>query len=315
MSYLNHLCDAASLVTPYAETRAGFVSLALEKNRQATPFVEQARALKVRAEQAGSARALLDIPDLRSSLLTASGVSDKALKHLQESDKTNAIVGLIEKFLEPAGDDYAEELVYRFLLTRGDSLGGAMRNIGGILAERKFSRAIISALTISNTPYFWMDKASKKWLPQLEDDTDVELRLRGLGWESAQGNRSVIYNLGVPVVGKNIDICLFNCHYTAMDKNMYGDADKYIALGELKGGIDPAGADEHWKTANSALNRIRNSFRTRNLNPHTFFVGAAIEVSMADEIWNQLGTGVMENAANLTQSDQVASLCSWFIQL
>ena len=27
----------------------------------------------------------------------------------------------------------------------------------------------------------------------------------------------------------------------------------YLACGELKGGIDPAGADEHWKTAGKAL--------------------------------------------------------------
>jgi hypothetical protein len=33
-----------------------------------------------------------------------------------------------------------------------------------------------------------------------------------------------------------------------------------IALGELKGGIDPGGADEHWKTAQAAFNRIRQAF-------------------------------------------------------
>jgi hypothetical protein len=315
MSYLNHLESATSLVTPYEEIRAGFVSLALEKNRQATPFVEQARALKIRAEQVGSARELINIPDLRSSLLTAAGVSDKAFKHLNESDKTNAILGLIENFLEPAGEDYVEELVYRFLLTRGDSLGGSMRNIGGALAERKISRAIISALTISDTPYFWMDKTSKSWYPQSLNDVDIELRLRGLSWDSSQGSRTVIYNLNVPTVRKNIDICLFDCHHTVINQDVYRDENRYVALGELKGGIDPAGADEHWKTANSALNRIRSSFGTYNLNPHTFFIGAAVEVSMANEIWIQLETGVLENAANLTQADQVASLCSWFVQL
>ncbi len=30
-------------------------------------------------------------------------------------------------------------------------------------------------------------------------------------------------------------------------------AEKTLMLGELKGGIDPAGADEHWKTANTVL--------------------------------------------------------------
>ena len=63
-------------------------------------------------------------------LITASGLSDKAVVHLTDQDKTEAIQGLIENFLEPAGAKFVEELVYRFLLTRGDALGGSMRNVG-----------------------------------------------------------------------------------------------------------------------------------------------------------------------------------------
>ena len=47
-----HLSGSSDLVTTYEEIRAGFVSLALEKNRRATPFVEQARSLKAAASQA-----------------------------------------------------------------------------------------------------------------------------------------------------------------------------------------------------------------------------------------------------------------------
>ena len=51
MSYIQHLTGSTDLITPLEEIRAGFVALALERNRQATPFVEQARALKVLAQQ------------------------------------------------------------------------------------------------------------------------------------------------------------------------------------------------------------------------------------------------------------------------
>ena len=44
MPFRNHLASQRSLITPYEETRAGFISLALEKNRKATPFVEEAKA-------------------------------------------------------------------------------------------------------------------------------------------------------------------------------------------------------------------------------------------------------------------------------
>ncbi len=39
--------------------------------------------------------------------------------------------------------------------------------------------------------------------------------------------------------------------------------------------------------------------------PDIFFVGAAIENSMADEIWEQLKKGTLSNASNLTNADQV----------
>ncbi|MEH2435556.1 MAG: AvaI/BsoBI family type II restriction endonuclease [Nostoc sp.] len=78
--------------------------------------------------------------------------------------------------------------------------------------------------------------------------------------------------------------------------------------GELKGGIDPAGADEHWKTAQAALNRIREAFSRVGHSPLTFFVGSAIARRMAGEIWNQLENGTLSNAANLNQENQVVSI-------
>lgn len=38
-SHRNHLQSSDDLVTTYEATRAGFVALALEKNRRATPYV------------------------------------------------------------------------------------------------------------------------------------------------------------------------------------------------------------------------------------------------------------------------------------
>lgn len=76
-------------------------------------------------------------------MLTAAGLSQKSLNYLTSEDKIDAISGLIKNFLEPAGANFVEELVFRFLLTRGDTLGGSMRNIGGALAQRKLTRAIL----------------------------------------------------------------------------------------------------------------------------------------------------------------------------
>lgn len=96
---------------------------------------------------------------------------------------------------------------------------------------------------------------------------------------------------------------------------MYNNPASYLALGELKGGIDPAGADEHWKTARTALSRIQEAFAKHKLKPHTFFIGAAIEAKMAKEIWAMLKRGTIENAANLTNDHQIASMTRWLCSL
>lgn len=83
----------------------------------------------------------------------------------------------------------------------------------------------------------------------------------------------------------------------------------------MKGGVDPAGADEHWKTANSALGRVKKGFNALALNPHTFFIGAAIENAMAIEIFHQLESGQLENAANLSYDEQLTELCNWLLKL
>jgi hypothetical protein len=313
--YREHLKSSKDLETPYEAVRAGFVALALEKNRRATPFVAMARALKAAASKASNPNDLLGIFEIQPALLTAAGVSDKATNHLQDTDKVEAISGLIKTFLEPAGANFVEELVFRFLLTRGDTLGGSMRNVGGFMAQKKLTRSLIAHFKLAGKSCQWLHTETKAWADLPGDDTDIELRLRGLAWVSDKGDRTLIYNLTVPIVRNNVDLCLFNCSASRISSSIHQTPSAYIALGELKGGIDPAGADEHWKTARSALNRINSAFKKRQHKPHTFFIGAAIEAKMALEIWSLLKSGALENAANLTDENQIASITRWLCAL
>jgi hypothetical protein len=318
--YLRHLRSSKDLETTYEAVRAGFVALALEKNRRATPYVEEARALKVAASSAKTPRDLLDIPDIQSALLTAAGVSDKANNHLLSQDKEEAKEGLIKNFLEPAGKQFVEELVFRFLLIRGDALGGSMRNVGGVLAQRKLTRAIISALRIAGKSYEWLHSQTNEWAHMSDDDADIEIFVKGIGWQKKNQNRTLLYNLKVPIVGNNVDLCLFDCAPIELTnkklaRSIITSSTSYIALGELKGGIDPAGADEHWKTARTAISRIQGSFTKAGHIPHLFFIGAAIEQKMATEIWSYLESGVLANAANLTDDNQIASVSRWLCSL
>jgi len=309
--------SADDLITSRQETRAGFISMAIEKNYIAVPYIEEAKALKSLASQVKEPKELLQISDLRIGLLTASGLSDKSLNYLTEDDRILAIKGLIEKFLEPAGDNFIDELVYRYLLTKGDALGGKARNLAGLLGERKFLRSLISVFNISGIPYKWKDNDTNTWLDKPKDDTDIEKRIKALYWNK-NTDRLLILNINVPLVNKNVDLTILQAvpdDFKTGKQSIIHQPDKYIALGELKGGIDPAGADEHWKTANSALNRIRSSFDRKKLKPQTFFIGAAIENAMALEIFKQLKTFSMNNAANLTNDKQLTEICDWLINI
>lgn len=309
--------SADDLVTSREETRAGFIAMALEKNYIAVPYIEEARALKALASQVKKPKDLLQVKDLRVGLLTASGLSDKSLNYLSDADRTLAIKGLIEKFLEPAGENFIDELVYRYLLTKGDALGGKARNLAGSLGERKFLRSLISVFNISGINYKWKDNDANTWLDKPKDDTGIEKRIKAIYWKKQQ-DRLMILNTNVPLVNKNVDLLILQGTADELKtgkQSIIYQQGKYIALGELKGGIDPAGADEHWKTANSALNRIRTSFEKKKLKPQTFFVGAAIENAMAVEIFKQLKSGTMSNAANLTNDKQLTAICDWVINL
>jgi hypothetical protein len=306
--YHQHLKSGKDLQTTYEAIRAGFVALALEKNRRATPFVAQARALKAACSSVTKPVDLLKVPDIQPALLTAAGVSDKAAVHLQDSDKVEAVNGLIKNFLEPAGANFVEELVFRFLLTRGDALGGFM-------AQKKLTRSILAHLKLAGKTCKWLHSETNTWADLPHDDADVEVWLRGLSWNVGKRPRTLIYNLTVPLFRNNFDLSLFNCKVENLTKEVLSDPAAYVALGELKGGIDPAGADEHWKTARTSLDRIHKAFARHKLKPQTFFIGAAIEAKMASEIWALLQRGILGNAANLTDEDQIASITRWLCGL
>jgi len=79
------------------------------------------------------------------------------------------------------GDWIVEELVFRFLLIRGDTLGGSMRNVGGMLAQRKLTRAILSTLNIAGIAYQYQD-TKRRWFKTGNDFKD-ESDIRGLYWQ------------------------------------------------------------------------------------------------------------------------------------
>lgn len=313
-----YITSAEDLITSHEQTRIGFIEAALSKSHKAKPYIEQAKTLKSLASRASSPIGLLGIKEIQNGLLTASGLSDKSLKYFTTADKIEAIKKMITEFLEPAGDRFVDELVYRFLLIKGDALGGSMRNLVGSIAQKKLVCKLISLLSMQHFPFavlFKKDKKKNKWQTlQYEYIFERADEITALCWKKPLADRVLFFNTKIPRVKNNIDICLYQGNTRQFDcGNIVNDNNKAIMFGELKGGIDPAGADEHWKTGNSALERIREAFDGYDIK--TSFIAAAIERKMATEIYAQLSDGTLSNAANLTVDKQLTAYCNWMINL
>lgn len=311
-----HVISAASLITTPEARRSGFLEYALRRNKEAIPFIDKAKALKATLQAHTNQPAdILKIDKIRESLLESAGISVKAKAHLSDVDKRRLLTDFIDKILIPCGQEYINEIIYRYLLTSGEALGGKMRNIVGSIANEKLNRFVISQLQICQINFSFA--TNSRFFVSTEYSLDMAEAIKAIRWETNSGEqRLLIYNVNVPQVSKNIDIVLLNKFTeTAKGKNLkdiLGDANNYLAIGELKGGIDPAGADEHWKTASTALGRVRIAF---NGQLPLIFIGAAIESAMAVEIFSQYQNGYLANCANLTNDDQLASACEWLVNL
>jgi hypothetical protein len=291
--------SAADLITSHKATVEGFLKQALAKTEKATPYSEAAtkfyEALQ-RVEDIHTLDALLDDPNYRSGLIAAAGFSLKAATHLTKNELDEAIKKVFSTLRETFGDAFREEIVYRYLLTMGDTLGGSMRNYIGAEAGLKLTNALIAALPSG-------------------EKVDIKYSNKGKVQRIAWDDRLLLFDAKIPLVGNNIDVVLLDTTHAATTKDLLMVPQSYLACGELKGGIDPAGADEHWKTGRSALIRIQSAFTKRGHLPALFFVGAAIEARMAREIYDDLQSRLLAHAANLTVPEQVRDLAEWLVAL
>lgn len=221
--------------------------------------------------------------------------------------------------MKPAGKDYIDEATFRYLLIKGDAVGGTMRNKIGALGQEKLIRAIFSSMEVRGISCKWLPNVTNatNWQQKNSGDAGIESQVKALQWNNANGARILAFNMTIPTVRKNVDICLYSGTTAEYDRGrIVRLPERAVMLGELKGGIDPAGADEHWKTGNTALERIRTAFAAAGYpDIKTSFIGAAIATAMAGEIYDQLCDGVLSNAANLTDNNQLIEYCNWLIEL
>jgi len=308
--------SADSLVTTKITRRKGFLEFVHKRNRESIDYLDKAKAFKaLLTNKTAKASDILKSIKEKGPLIEAAGVSAKAKAHLDDDDVEKILSDFVKNVLEPAGPFYVKEATYRYLLTQGDALGGKMRNIVGRLARSKLTDAIIGQFKAKGYGFkFATDKTRFNDGDSYKRDHSIDVK--SLFWFVRKKEpRTLIYDQTSPIVGKNIDITIINKSVSNLNevklKEYLRTPEVYVKLGELKGGIDPAGADEHWKTGSTALKRIREKL---GVKVKIFFVGAAIEKAMAGEIYTQYKSENINNCANLHDDDQLNCLCEWLVE-
>jgi len=88
----------------------------------------------------------------------------------------------------------------------------------------------------------------------------------------------------------------------APDLSAFSTGDTLTWGGELKGGADPAGSDEHWKTATRAFDRILDAAeKTEKSRPELSFIATILVDRVAREAALWIREGKLTSVYNLTQ--------------
>jgi len=225
----------------------------------------------------------------------------------------NGIVGSLVKLSGVSKNRHLEMV----LANLGDSLGGTSRNEVGRISSTEVVRYIVKYLHPKNriTRIVYKLKGiigddddrdiGKELTVDISEDTDIDVLISNLE------EKRVKYQ----------ELHFSNGYSLLLDRQIkwYSDDEKEYKIGpdfhstndnsnsmlwmaELKGGADPAGSDEHWKTATQALVRvIEASEKTGREKPFISFIAAILVERVAVEAQQWIDEGELTSVYNLTQ--------------
>ncbi len=286
------------LVSTGDDTTNAFTFQALRKARIAKDYLDEALKFKQGLDRHSSVDELLADEPLRAGLLTAVGISDKARKYFTSESALIHLREILAIIADDSSTDLRSNLFSRYLLTSGDSLGGRSRNLIGREGGDRLIESLKSTLEKASGPF--------------EVDYNNAGKVTSISWQST----CALFDTKPRWIDKNIDVVVLRTREGVSCNELKEIPEQFLACGEIKGGADPAGSDEHWKTARSAIDRIREAFQLRDMPPpKMFFAGLAIVPGVAKEICDNLESGKLAIAANLARDQQVSGLAHWISKL
>ncbi len=130
-----YIKKASDLQTQHRAICDGFLSQAIKKTEIADPYVKSAKKFYEALQKTKTIDDLLSLNEFKEELISASGFSDKGKARLTKKELDNSLKEVLKKIMAESNKEFREEILFRYLLTKGDTLGGSMRNITGASAS------------------------------------------------------------------------------------------------------------------------------------------------------------------------------------
>ena len=203
----------------------------------------------------------------------------------------------------------------------GDSLGGVSRNEIGRAASAHVIRYLIShwfklgylesiAYALKDNYEFDDDEQETKevnvetGLLSVSPDVDIEAFLDRVESRRVKYQELTLRNGYRLLLDKQITWYDSNNKFYKIGPDLYSRSVEVdmVWAGEIKGGADPAGSDEHWKTATQALTRIIDAADvTGRLKPKLSFMATILVDRVAIEAQQWVNEGILTSVYNLTR--------------
>lgn len=223
---------------------------------------------------------------------------------------------LISKLIQDSGVSKNRHLAM-FMSNLGDSMGGISRNEVGRVAmmrvlnplvahlhQEKRLRAVICSFKGELKKEFERSNSSQKTRIEMDSTTDLEALLADFEKRRVKYHELVISNGNRLLVDRQLKWREENgnTHKIGPDLHSTSKIHDFVWAAEVKGGADPAGSDEHWKTATQALDRIIQACeKTNRCQPALAFIATIFVGRVATEAQAWIEQEKLTGAYNLTR--------------
>jgi hypothetical protein len=221
--------------------------------------------------------------------------------------------------LVKAGGVTPQRHIQMAMANLGDSLGGVARNEVGRLASAQVIRMLALHLhrkwRLASIVYRLKgrvvtndeedDEASgQEHTLTVSPEMDLETILDRLEGQRVKYRELVLRNGNRLLLDRQLEWQSFDGRNYRIGPDLHSQSPAVDMLwaGEIKGGADPAGSDEHWKTATQALSRISEACdKTGRPKPDLSFMATIIVERVAKEAQTWIDDSRLTSVYNLTK--------------